>query len=468
MKPTIFREYDIRGIVDQEFIIDQTYDLAQAIATYMHQKHPDPRPFVVGRDGRVHSLLIQQKIIAALIDMGFDVIDVGLCPTPSLYFAVHQLGTPKAMVVTASHNPKEYNGIKMWNIHGSQIQAIRHLFEEKKFFSPHSNKKGTIHFYNIINDYIDFLATQFSHLKNFPIHAIIDCAHGIAGTVMPGLIKKMNWPHIKLLFPEIDGNFPAHEADPTVMKNMTYVAQALQDSPELELGLGFDGDCDRMNPMTKKGELISGDKMLALFAQNVLQNNPNATIVCDIKSSEALFDTLKSLGATIHIAPSGHSLIKQAMIDQKAILAGELSCHFFFADRYFGYDDGIYAALRTFEILYQNPGKTLDDLLQKIPHKMSSPEIRLFCSSDADKVKIVEHAKSFFLAQKDLELITIDGVRVRMDYGWGLIRASNTQPVISLRFESDTLAGLLRIKNDFYELLSPHFNLQMLKEKIEL
>lgn len=466
MKASIFREYDIRGIVGEELPIGQTYDLAKAIATYMVQKHPTSGRFIVGRDGRTHSPLIQQNVIAALCDMGFDVIDIGVCPTPAVYFAVQHLHIPTALAITASHNPKQYNGIKMWNIWGEQIQAIRKIYEEKTFLPTKPDQKGIVHSYNIIDDYIDYLANHFAHLQNVDFKAIIDCGNGSGGTVMPGLIKKMNWQNVKLLFAEVDGEFPNHEADPTVPENMRDVAYALKNDDQLDIGLGLDGDCDRMSPMTKSGHLVSGDKLLALFAQKILLKHPHAKIVCDIKSSGSLLDILKQWGAIVCISPSGHSIIKNTMAQTNALLGGELSCHFFFHDRYFGYDDGIYAALRTLELLHESQ-KTLDALLDIIPQKVSSPEIRIACDSDADKTKIVEQIKQVFAARKDLELITIDGIRAHMDYGWGLVRASNTQPAISLRFESDTAEGLQHVKTDFYKLLTPYFDEQLLREKIE-
>ncbi len=466
MKMNIFREYDIRGIVGSELPIDQTYELGKAIATFLTIKHPGNTRIIIGRDGRTHSSAIQKNIMQAFYDLGFDVIDVGLCPTPAVYFAVQHLHLPTALIITASHNPKEYNGVKIWGAWGQQVQTIRKIYEDQSFIAPIS-KQGSIQSYDIIEEYINYLAKHFTHLKNIDIHAIIDCGNGAGGTVLPRLIQKMNWPNVKLLFADVDGNFPNHEADPTVPENMTFVADALQSNPQLEVGLGLDGDCDRMNPMTKQGVLVPGDKMLALFAQHILSTNPGAAVVCDIKSSIGLLDAVKQAGGKPCISPSGHALIKKAMAEHHAVVAGELSCHFFFHDRYFGYDDGIYAAFRTIELLHQS-GKTLDELLHVIPSKVSSPEFRIACKSDAEKTTIVDHVKQVFTARKDIELITIDGVRAHLSYGWGLVRASNTQPAISLRFESDSSEGLIRIKKEFYELLVPYFDQQTLKEKIEL
>ena len=467
VKTNIFREYDIRGIVGTELIIDHVSDLIKAIATQLHHKHPSSQTIIVGRDGRLHSPAMHQHTLKALTELGFDVIDVGIVPTPAVYFAVHHLNIPTALVITASHNPGEYNGIKMWGVYGAQIQEIKKTYQEKNFMEPINTIKGSIKTHDIINDYINYLTAHFAHLNGLKTHVVIDCGNGTGGTVMPELVKKLNLVNTKLLYPEVDGTFPNHEADPTVPENMVACAQALAQDPASEIGLGLDGDCDRMNPMTKSGYLVPGDKMLALFAAPILAQHPGASVVCDIKSSGSLIDALKTLGANACIAPSGHSLIKKAMAEHKALLAGELSCHFFFHDRYFGYDDGIYAALRTLELLHTT-GKTLDELLATIPARISSPEIRLACTSDDQKVIIVAAVKQCFASRTDLEMITIDGIRAHMSYGWGLVRASNTQPVICLRFESDTAEGLKRVKNDFLHTLTPYFDEQLLREKIEL
>jgi len=284
--------------------------------------------------------------------------------------------------------------------------------------------------------------------------------------VIPKLIERMNWKNISLLFEEIDGTFPNHEADPTVPANMQEVIKQLKDNPELEIGIGFDGDCDRMCPIIKEGEIVAGDKLLSIYAKQVLQDNPGATVVFDIKSSQGLIDQLKKMGAKDIIAPSGHSLIKDAMLRNKALIAGELSCHFFFKHRYFGYDDGIYAMMRLFEILHQTD-ESLETLLRTFPPKVSSPEYRVKCKEE-DKEKIVESVKNHFIKKTDAKAITIDGIRAQFEYGWGLARTSNTQPVISLRFESDTEEGLKKIKNEFANALLPYFEGSFLKKELEL
>jgi phosphomannomutase/phosphoglucomutase len=467
MKKNIFREYDIRGLIGSELKVEETYELAKAIITYLKEKHPNLTNIVIGRDGRTHSQPIQQNIVKAITDLGFDVIDVGVVPSPVVYYAIQHFKLSTGLVVTASHNPKEYNGIKIWGAWGQQIQKVREILENQSFYQNSSNKKGTVTEFNIIDLYLDYMCKHFAHIKNASIKAVIDCGNGAAGTIVPKLIKQLNLNNVKLLFEEVDGTFPNHEADPTLPENMEFVKQELRNNPTFEVGLGLDGDCDRMDPMTKQGELVPGDKLLAIYAQQMLKQFPKATVIFDIKSSSGPIDFLKQLNANPQISPSGHSLIKQAMAKHKALLAGELSCHFFFNDRYFGYDDGIYATLRLFELLIETK-QTLEQLLEAIPHRVSSPEFRVKCANDAAKIEIVETVKSIFSKRIDAELLTIDGIKAQMPYGWGLVRASNTQPVICLRFESKTEAGLLQIKNDFFLALKTHFDENFLRNQIDL
>lgn len=466
MQKNIFREYDIRGIVGQDLTVERCYDLGKAIVTYLHGKHPDSKQIIVGRDGRLHSPAIHAELVRAITALGFDVIDVGICPTPVVYFATQQLNTATALMISASHNPGDYNGIKIWGVAGEQITAIRDLFFAQRFLSE-AAIAGQVHHHDMKSRYLSYLEEHFAHLKGLAMPVLIDCGNGAAGTVMPELITRMQWPNMTLLYPEVDGTFPNHEPDPTVAEQMHEMARILRENKQYALGIGLDGDCDRMDPMTSDGLLVAGDHLLALFATEVLKVHPNCAVVCDIKSSGSLIDMLNAMGAKACVAPSGHSLIKKAMKEHSALLAGELSCHFFFHDRYFGYDDGIYAALRLLELLHTS-GKTLQELLMLIPHKVSSPEIRIACKDDSEKQVIVAAIKSIFTKRTDIELITIDGIRAQMSYGWGLLRASNTQPVICLRFESDSLEGLAHVKQDFYTLLQPYFDEHFLRNKIEI
>lgn len=468
MLESIFREYDIRGVIGHDFPLEKTYDLGRAIITYLKSNTIPFTHIVIGRDARSHSASINTSLTQAFIDSGINVIDLGEVPTPVFYFAMHHLAQTAGLVITASHNPKEYNGIKFWGLWGTQIQEIKSIYQTKSF-SPLAENKGSTTFYTtIIDEYIAYLVDHFAHLKNIQVDTFFDCGNGMAGAVMPKLIKQMNWKNAPLIFEEVDGQFPNHEADPTEPENMRFVQHALKVNQSITLGIGFDGDCDRMSPMLKNGSLVPGDKLLALFAQKVLKLNPNASVVFDIKASSALMDVLASLGAKQILSPSGHSNIKDAIKKNPAILlGGELSCHFFFNDRYFGYDDAFYAALRLIEMLYESHA-SLEQLLTVIPMRVSSREIRIKCNSDAEKVVIVNHVKKIFLAKENIDLITIDGIRAQMPYGWGLLRASNTQPVICLRFESDTLEGMTHVKNDFSQALDGFFTSTELDNAISL
>ena len=470
MQNLIFREYDIRGIVGKEFEIEETYTMAQAIVSYFIKENPQINNIIVARDGRNSSPAIRNQVIRAITDLGIDVLDIGICPTPTFYFSLFNTDITSGLIITASHNPGDYNGIKICldkkSVWGKQIQEIKEICQNKKFCINKSGKTGSVKYSNIIPAYIDWLADHFKHLQNYNIGAVIDCGNATGGTVLPALIKKMNWKNVTLLFEKLDGNFPNHQADPTNIKNMLDVIKELKTKTNLELGLGLDGDCDRMSPVTKSGYLVPGDQLLSVFAQRVLKDFPGATIVFDIKASSSLIELLQKWGAKDHICPSGHSLVKKALLDTNAKLAGELSCHFFFNDRYFGYDDGIYSILRLFEILKET-GKTLDELISIFPEKERSPEIRIKCN-ESEKQEIVSNIKNIFAARTDTKNITIDGLRAESKDGWGLVRASNTQPVISLRFESDSKEGLKNIKQDFFNSLKNYFDPKELKDKIEL
>ncbi|MFC1845758.1 phosphomannomutase/phosphoglucomutase [Candidatus Dependentiae bacterium] len=467
MQDSVFRKYDIRGKVGSEFDLDQVYDLARAIALYFVQQNPDVKTCAVGMDGRTHSPAVKKEICRALTDSGLDVMFVGTCPSPVLYFAMHNEPVQAGIMITASHNPGEYNGLKLClgkeSVWGDQVQEIKKLFHEKRFIE--AQEKGLYTDRPMIDPYIDWFYNNVSHLVGSDISAVIDCGNGAAGTVLPQLIKKMDWQHVTLLFEEVDGTYPNHEADPTVEKNMQELKKVLAQG-DAAFGLGLDGDCDRMAPMTKSGFLVPGDQLLAVFAQDLLQGNPGAAVVFDIKSSSGLIELLEQWGAKPCISPSGHSIIKKEMKKNNALLGGELSCHFVFNDRFFGFDDGIYAMVRLFEIIGKTD-KPLDQLIAIFPKKFSSPEFRIACD-DAVKWDIVENVKTAFKKRDDIDMITVDGVRASMPYGWGIVRASNTQPAISLRMESDFQDGLQRVKQDFFTAMVNYFDEKQLAKEMDL
>lgn len=366
-------------------------------------------------------------------------------------------------MITASHNPKEYNGIKIClgkkTVWGVQVKEIRQLFKERKRIG--ALRKGTVTTYDSVTAYIAWIANHFAQLKNMQLSAVVDCGNGAAAVVLPRLVEAMGWKHVDLLCATVDGTYPNHEADPVKMENMVEVMRVLEQT-DISVGIGLDGDADRMAAMTKKGPcLVPGDQLLALFAKYVVQENPGAAVVVDIKSSSGLLDLLQQWGAKTCISPAGHAIIKDQMSQHKAILGGELSCHFFFHDCYFGYDDGIYAMMRLFQIL-ERSGQSLDQLLEFFPRKCSTPERYIPCADDK-KAEIIAVVKNAFQQRPHVAMVTIDGVRVHMEYGWGLIRASNTQPALTLRFESDTSQGLDRIQKDFFDILSPHADAEYLE-----
>ncbi len=467
MHKSIFREYDIRGKVDSELMIDEVYDLTRAIAYYFVKHDKDVKTVAVGMDGRTHSPAIRDQVCKALIDSGLNVVFIGVCPSPVLYFALRTLPVQAGLMITASHNTKEYNGLKIClrtrSVWGKQIQEIYGYFKEGRQVA--ALEQGEMSEHLVIPEYIAWMVKHFPHLKGMSLSVIVDCANGAAGTVLPQLVKAMQWDNVQLLYPEVDGSYPNHEADPTVEENMQDLKKLLA-TTDAQVGVGLDGDCDRMAAMTKNGFLVPGDQLLAVFAQSIIKKYPDLVVVCDIKSSSGLIQLVQALGGQVVVSPSGHSWIKETMKKHDALLAGELSCHFFFGDRYFGYDDGIYAMMRLFELLVES-GKSLQELLTIFPKKVSSPEYRIPCPEDK-KHEIVQAIKDEFSKRADIQLLTIDGVRATMDYGWGIVRPSNTQPVLSMRFESDSDQGLQHVKQNFFAVLKKYFDLAKLKEQLEL
>lgn len=460
MPKVIFREYDIRGKVGSELKIDQVYDLGRALAFYLHQKNPAARTVAVGMDGRTHSPEIKAELTRAFLDSGFDVTFVGLCHSPALYFALHTLSVDAGVMVTASHNPKEYNGLKIClgttSVWGKEIQVLYELYAQQAHLV--TDRKGSYAEHSIIPSYIDWMVKHFPSLHDMKLSAVIDCANGAGGSVIPDLVQAMGWKQVKVLFPEVDGTYPNHEADPVHAANMQDVKHELETS-DVQVGVGLDGDADRMAPMTKSGVLVPGDQLLGIFAQSAALPK-GSSVVCDVKSSVALLDRLKALGLQPVMSPSGHSIVKDVMKQHDAPLGGELSCHFFFHDRYFGYDDGVYAMLRLFEAVQNTP---LDELLKIYPKMYTSDEYRIACD-EQKKQLIVQTVKDIFAQKEGADCITIDGVRAAMPYGWGLIRASNTQPVLSMRFESATQEGLVNIKQDFIHALAPFYDTDTLQK----
>lgn len=458
MKDSVFRSYDIRGRVGTELVIEDVYDVVRSILAYcVESKGKDVLTVAVGMDGRTHSPAIKEQVCRAILDSGKDVIFVGVCPSPALYFACHTLPVQLGLMITASHNPGTDNGIKIKLHHesvwGDQLQEIKQWWKEKRVVT--STQPGSYSEQEIIPTYVDWFASNFPHLIGMKLSALIDCGNGAAGTVLPQLIKKMQWQNVDLLYPEVDGAFPNHEADPVQEANMQDLKKHLL-AGNYDLGAGLDGDCDRMAPMTRDGYLVPGDKLLAVFSKLILHDNPGSAIVFDIKSSGGLGELIARWGGKPIMSPTGHAFVKQNMKHNHAVLGGELSCHFFFEDRYFGYDDGFYALMRLFEVMVVDR-ISLEDLIAEFPVKYSSPEYRVPCA-EADKEMIVENVRKFFASRSDVALVTIDGVKATMSYGWGIVRPSNTQPMLSMRFEANSPEDLERIKGEFIAALQGHID----------
>lgn len=468
MVDTIFREYDIRGKVGTELDVEQTYDLTRAILAYFATQGKQVKKIVVGMDGRISSPAMRDGMIAALVDSGVEVFFIGICPSPLMYFALHRLPVDAGLMITASHNPKEYNGIKIClgtkTVWGAQIQEIKKIYFSKSFLA-FTGLKGLVQDYPLIADYIKWMADHFSDLKDLKTPFIIDCGNGAGAAVIPALVQAMGWKNILQQCCTIDGTYPNHEADPTSAKNMQDVKQLLA-TTNAEFGIGLDGDADRMGAMTKDGTLVLGDQLLAIFAQEIIQKHPQAAVVFDVKMSQGLVDLINQWHGKAIMSPCGHALIKENMIKHKAILGGELSCHFIFADDYFGFDDGIYAMMRLLRII-NNSGKSLEQLISIFPKRFSTPDVRIECEENQKK-EIITHIKDELQKIPGAQLLTIDGVRVTFDYGWGIIRASNTQPMINIRFESDTKDGLARIAEHVIMIVKPYFDEQKLRQLLGL
>ncbi len=434
--PQIFREYDIRGIADKDYDADFARELGRAYATLVQPT--GARRVSVGRDVRLTSDKYADAVKEGLRESGLDVVDIGMCPTPLSYYSLFHLDLDGGIQVTGSHNPPDHNGFKISvgksTIHGEQIQEIRKIMEARRYSTGAA--RGGEEQYPIIPPYQEELIAQFGKQPR-RLKVVIDAGNGAAGPVAPRIIEAMNCD-IHTMFCEPDGRFPNHHPDPTVEANMRDIIKAVRDD-HADLGVAFDGDADRLGLVDHTGRILWGDEMLVVFARDILAKKPGATIVSEVKCSQRLYDDIEHKGGKAIMWKAGHSLLKAKMRETHAALGGEMSGHIFFADRYYGYDDAIYAACRMIEIVAK-AGRPLASMLADLPPAVSTPEIRVECP-DALKFRIAEKAKERFRAMH-CDIIDVDGVRVKFPEGWGLIRASNTQPVLVMRFEASTQAKL--------------------------
>ena len=436
MNPVIFREYDIRGIAGRDMDTDDAILIGKGIASYLRLR--GRTKVVVGQDCRTTSQDYARHLVEGLRSAGCDVIDIGVCPSPVLYFAIQHLKQGGGVMVTASHNPAEYNGFKICidsdSVHGDGLQEIRRLIENQQF----QQGKGMLERANVIDAYHDLIKSQI-HLQP-GLKVAVDAGNGTAGVVAVPLLKALGC-EVHDIYCDMDGSFPNHPADPTVAAHLVDLIKLVK-TEGLDLGIGFDGDGDRIGVVDGDGNIIYGDKLMIIFSREILSRKPGATFISEVKCSQTLYDDIEKNGGRAIMWRTGHSLIKQKMKEVKAALAGEMSGHMFFADRYLGYDDATYAACRLLEIL-SHTQKTISALLSDVPQTFTTPEIRVDCP-DAVKFDVVKKIMAIFKARYDV--IDIDGVRVLFDDGWGLVRASNTQPALVLRFEALTEARLNEIR----------------------
>lgn len=459
MQDHIFRKYDIRGVVGQELLVNEVYTFGRALAAYLvdRAKPQDLRTVAVAMDGRVHSAAIRDELVRAFIESGLNVCFVGVCPTPVLYFGMHTCAYDAGVMITASHNEKEYNGFKI--CYGTELIDAHEILELRTLYQQHlqihTTQQGTFSEYPLVDQYISWLEQAFDHMKGSTINAVIDCGNGAAAAVVPQLVKRMGWPNVTVLYETVDGNFPNRCPDPTKPHALKELARQVA-VKKAACGIAFDGDADRMVGMTEFGVTLSGDTLLAVFAQEMVKNNPGASVAFDCKCSQVLSTLLTQWGAKYSITPTGHAFVKEKMVETHALLAGELSCHFMFGDRYFGYDDGVYAMMRLLEIIHTTQ-KTVYSLIATFPQSYTTGELRIPCQEQA-KQAIIDSVHAAFSDTSDIEISTLDGVRIQTAYGWGIIRASNTQPVMSFSCEAMTPEGLKKITNDFYQALGASFN----------
>jgi len=432
MDAKAFREYDIRGIVGSQITEADVTRLGRAFGTYMARQGKSR--VTLGRDVRPSSGLFREALLEGLLSTGLQVTDLGVCPTPVFYFSIRHLSTEGGIMITASHNPPEYNGFKICNgpdtIFGPEIQRIRQIMDDGDF----ARGQGSLDSYSIVAPYHKHILNDIQLAR--PLRIGVDAANAVGGPVAVPLFRQLGC-EVHDLYCEPDGTFPNHEPDPTVLENLQDLI-ALVRSEKLDVGVSYDGDCDRIGVVDDQGEVVFGDQLMIIFAREILSRRPGSTFISEVKCSKTLYEDIEKRGGRPIMWKTGHSLIKKKMKEVDAVLAGEMSGHMFFADRYFGFDDAIYASCRLLEILSKSD-KTIAELLEGVPATVVTPEIRVDCPDEV-KFSLVEKVKEHF--REKYSIIDVDGVRVLFDHGWGLVRASNTQPALVLRFEADTAEQL--------------------------
>jgi len=442
----IFRTYDIRGIVGKTLTAATVLDIGRALGTFARERGAGA--FAIGRDGRLSGPELAGALADGLNAAGADVIDIGMAPTPVAYFAAHHLGCGSCVAVTGSHNPPDYNGLKVVvagnTLYGDEIQELRHIIDSGKFAAGKGKRSEA----NVLDAYVARITSDVKLARKMRI--AVDCGNGVAGMLAPKLYRALGC-EVEELYCEVDGRFPNHHPDPSVPKNLAELIQTVK-SGKSELGIAFDGDGDRLGLVAKDGEIIFADRQLMLLAKDVLSRNPGAQIIYDVKSTRLLEPWIVRHGGKPLIWKTGHSLIKAKLKETGALLAGEMSGHTFFKERWYGFDDALYGGARLLEILSKEAD--FNAVLKNLPNAPSTPELHWHLDEGEPHALVakLQAAKPFAGAAR---ILTIDGVRVEYADGFGLARASNTTPVIVLRFEADSDAALERIKRDFRAALQP-------------
>lgn len=452
MDPVIFREYDIRGVYNQQFDVEFAYNLGRAFAAYTSKRLGKTKlRLSLGFDARSSSIELIEGLKKGFVESGAHVYMLGLVTSPISYYSTFTLDLDGAIMVTGSHNPPEYNGFKIsfgkTTIFGEEILKLRDFIQKKEYITG----SGSFETHDIFPSYLERYKKEFGKLS--PIKVVLDCGNGAGGAIVRKLYNTVGLDPV-ILFEEPDGNFPNHHPDPTVEKNLKDLAAKVRETGAI-VGIGFDGDADRIGIVDHTGKMIYGDELMTIFARSVLADKKGEKIVGDVKCSDRMYADIKAQGGVPVLWKTGHSLIKEKVKSDKAPFGGEMSGHVFFADRNYGYDDAPYAGLRLCEIISKT-GKNIQELLAGLPSAYNTPEIRID-TTEEKKVLIVEKVKEAFAKPSDeYSLNLIDGIRISFKDGWALARASNTQPVLVVRFEASTQAGLERIQSSVMSVVNKY------------